>query len=274
MNIVQLHERVRFWVDIVSSTRFESEDIDNALNAAIDNKVRESYDQNLPLNRSDAFQRTQRIRDELGPLVKSLDGDELSVVGHLISLSASDELNFRYLLSLKIQFESASGVIGWQPCFPITYDRKNIISRNPFRRVRSTPNTKIYYIEENGSWRIISSITSYYDIDAVEFFYLSNPAIVNYGIEYDEDKLFTNGNVLYVVEETVYNSVTYKIGSKIIVTGGILSITSGLVVFNYVDCDLRASAHEEISRRAAINCLFTANETAKANSLMQEIIAS
>ena len=70
MKIVQLHERVRFWVDVVASTRFESEDLDNAINVAIDNKVRESYDQSRPMNRSDAFQRVQRIRDELGPLVK------------------------------------------------------------------------------------------------------------------------------------------------------------------------------------------------------------
>ena len=31
MNIVQLHERVRFWVDAVASTRFDIADINNAI---------------------------------------------------------------------------------------------------------------------------------------------------------------------------------------------------------------------------------------------------
>jgi len=172
MNIIQLHERVRFWIDVVGSTRFESEDIDNALNATIDQKVRESYDQNRPMNRSDAFQRVQRIRDELGPLVKkAINASGISVSGHEITITAED---YGWLLSLKVKAESDSV---WYPAYPITYDRKNVVEKNPFRRVRNTPSSKIYYNEYDGKIEI--SMLNDADINDAELYYLAVPAIVN-----------------------------------------------------------------------------------------------
>jgi hypothetical protein len=117
MNIVQLHERVRFWVDIVASARFDSLDIDNALNASIDMKVRESYDKNRPMNRSDSFQRVQRVRDELGRLVKFANlSNGLSVTPgeeYPTAIDLSSIEDYGYLLAVKFRNGSS-----WHPCYP------------------------------------------------------------------------------------------------------------------------------------------------------------
>ncbi len=275
MNIVQLHERVRFWVDIVASTRFESQDIDNAINVAIVNKVRESYDQNRPMNRSDAFQRVQRVRDELGPLVKKIlkSGSSIAIAytnsENVLTLESS-VTDYGWLLAMRIKDTSFGAA--WHSVFPITHNRKNVVERNPYRRVRRTPESKSYYYEENGGWIIKEAFGEI--LSDAEIHYLATPAIVNYGIEYDSTKVFTIADQIIAVAETVYNSVTYKIGEKFAIVSGHLSITSGLVVFSYTECDVRKTTHEEISRRAAINCLITARQNDLANELRKEITAS
>ena len=274
MNIIQLHERVRFWVDVVSSTRFESEDLDNALNVAIDSKVRESYDQNRPMNKSDAFQRVQRVRDELGPLVKSVDDSAGLIIDSTLgaeeqSVSMVGLTDYSYLLAIKIQDETAS--LGWHPCYPLTHDRKNIISRNPYRRVRTTPQSKSYYIEREGKLDIVHALGSFGD---AKLDYLATPAIVNWGVERTSSYTFSNGESVIPTSETVYAGTTYVIGQKFtIVTGSGLNITSGSVVHQFVECDVRGSTHEEISRRGAMNLLLTAGENEKVTALRQEIMA-
>jgi len=267
MNIVQLHERVRFWVDVVASTRFDSQDIDNALNTAIESKVLESYDQNRPMNRSDAFQRTQRVRDILGPIVtkavKATTGFGLS--GNVISIASTSD--YQFLVSLGIKIGSTV-----YECNPMTYDRKNRNPNNPFRKPRMTPTVRMYYNEVDGNIEITHASTG--ALDDFELYYIKTPALVNYGIEYTSSHTFTNGNVVIAVEQTVYAGTTYKIGEKITIATPNLSITSGLVVYSFTECDLRSSAHEEIARRAAINCLMTSGQGEKAKILREEITAS
>lgn len=276
MNIVQLHERVRFWVDIVSSARFESTDIDNAINIAISSKVRESYDQNMPLNKSDSFQRVQRIRDELGPLVKRIDkitaGSTLSNTfeeGKKV-INISTYTNYGWLLSIQVK-EFIDG--DWYPLYPLSLDRKNIISLNPFRRVRTTPQSKYYYYEKNGKFVLEDELTTIYDI---EIYYLAVPTIVNYGIEYGSGQSFGANNTYAIsIEETVYAGTIYPIGTKFLMTTAKgFTITSGRVVYEFIETELRPTTHEEISRRAAINCLMTSGEFDRAKALREEIIAS
>lgn len=270
-------------MDIVSSTRFESEDLDNGLNAAIDLKVRESYDQNMPMNKSDAFQRVQRVRDELGGLVKKFSDDSpVNLTGMVLANGNEIRIQnerYRHLLALRVVLDSG----GWHPVYPLTYDRKNITPRNPFRKVRMTPQSKIYYIEDGGTtdyegqataWSIRLELPSGEFATDFELSCLLNPAIVNYGVEQTSAYSFSNGEQVIAVEETVYDGTTYVIGQKFTISVALgLNITSGRVVHQYIECDVRGSTHEEISRRAAINLLLTANEKDKALALRQEITA-
>ena len=268
MNIVQLHERTRFWLDMVKSTRFDSQDIDNGLNIAIDMKVRESYDQNRPMNKSDSFQRNQRLRDELGPIVaEAVDGNPASftLAGNVISIASSSD--YRYLVSLGIKIGSVV-----YDCFPLTYDRKNTNPNNPYRRARMTPTVKMYYNELGGNIVVTHAYTG--ALTDFELYYIKNPATVNYGIEYTSAHAFTPGDILIAVEQTVYAGVTYKIGDEILIAAPNNNITSGVVVHSYVNTDLRASTHEEIARRAAINLLISNAQVEKVKLMREEITAS
>lgn len=270
MNIVQLHERTRFWIDSVASTRFESQDIDNALNIAIDSKILETYDQNRPMNRSDSFQRTQRCRDILGTIVtKAVNNSPAGFVLNTgtSTITIATTTNYQYLVSLGIKIGSTV-----YECLPLTYDRKNVLYKNPFRRPRMTPSVRMYYNELDGNIVITHAYTS--ALTDFELYYIKTPAIVNYGIEYTSSHTFSAGNVVIAVEETVYFGTTYKIGDKITIDGSHFTITSGLVVYSYTECDLRSFAHEEIARRAAINCLMTAGQGEKAKLLREEIMAA
>jgi hypothetical protein len=156
------------------------------------------------------------------------------------------------------------------PGIHVIHDRKNITPRNPYRRVRSTPQSKYYFYEEDGNIQLTVG-----DYDDIKLDYLATPKIVNYGIEYDNSHSFTYGDQPIAVRETFYNGVTYTIGQKFTIVAPYSNIASGgLVVWNYIECDVRSTSHEEIARRAAINCLLTAGQHDKAAALRQEIMAS
>lgn len=267
MNIVQLHERVRFWVDSVASTRFEVSDINNALNSAIESKILETYDQVRPMNRSDSFQRTQRCRDILGPIVKKAiqSTTGFTIANNHISITTTSDYNI--LLALSVTFGTQQ-----VECIPQTYDRKNRAWRNPFRVPRITPSPLVYYIEVDNGIDILHVYTS--NPTVFELYYLKKPALIAWGTERATGYNFVIGNKVYAVEDTVYNGVTYVPGDEITIVAGVLQITSGLVIFGYTDCELRSLVHEEIARRAAINCLMIAGQGDKAKLLREEITAS
>ena len=267
MNIVQLHERVRFWVDSVATTRFEVSDINNALMTAIESKILETYDQTRPMNRSDSFQRTQRCRDILGPVVKKATQatSGFTISSNQISIAASSDYNLLLALTVTLGTQQVE-------CIPQTYDRKNRAWRNPFRVKRMTPSPLVYYIEVDGGIEILHAYTSNPTI--FELYYLKKPTSISWGTEFDSTKVFTIGNIVYAVENTVYNAVSYVPGDAITIVAGHLQITSGNVIFGYTDCELRSLVHEEISRRAAINCLMIAGQSDKAKLLREEITAA
>jgi len=269
MNIVQLHERVRFWIDVVASTRFEIADINNAINAAVESKILETYEQMLPLNKSDSFQRTQKAREILAPLIYKADKDTtgFSIAANKISINIAENYQYSLLVSLKVTINDQE-----YDCEPLTYDKKNRISRNPFRRPRLTPSAKIYYIEENGGIRIVCPVSL--AVTNFELYYIKKPGWVGYGIEYDHTHAFEVSNRVLVLSDTVYNGINYVLGNEIIIEAGHLSITSGLVTFGFIECPLPSFTHEEIARRAAINCLMTAGQAEKAKLIREEITAS
>ena len=268
MNIVQIHERVRFWVDAVGSTRFDIADINNAINAAIESKIIETYEQSFPMNRADAFQRTQKAREILAPFINMADVSTtgFSLDGNKIMIDKYGRTFYSLLVSLKAEI---NGV--YYDCEPLTYDRKNRISRSPFRRPRLFPSAKVYYIEEAGAINIIHSHSN--SITNFELYYIKRPDSAGYGIEYGSNKVFTVGNRLLVLTDTIYNNGLYVLGNEIIVIEGHLSITSGLVTFGFIECPLPPFTHEEISRRAAINCLMSAGQGDKAKIIREEITA-
>lgn len=270
MNIVQLHERVRFWLDVVRSPRVDSYDIDNALNIAITDLVDEKYDIARMNHKGDAFELTQRVRDELYPLVVPDDTDTNLVLStNTVTKASIDALakKYRYLLSVKIEKDSEE-----YPAYPLSHDRLNVIQKNPYRRSTFSEPVMVYYIQNETGIEII--MPSGESPDVVFINYLKDPAIVVYGLEKTSTYTFTVNDTCIVVTDTaVYNSVTYVLGDVITIVAGHLNLTSGTAVFGYTNSDLPPSLHDEIAAKAAINLLITIGNIEKA-SIIEKKIAS
>jgi len=271
MNIVQLHERVRFWIDSVASTRFESEDIDQAINNSMREIVDEKYDHSRLNHRGDSFQRTQRVRDELSDITKDLDTDgtlSLQVLTDYARVYNFPD-DYRYLLSIAVYVGTSM-----YNCWPLTHDRKNVIGSNPFRRVRQGMFPKCYYIESEGEIHIYHPFAVASPPTKVAISYLAETSDVFYGYEKGpSDTIGDPVDCIVSLSPTEYNSVSYIVGAEFTTTGAAASITYGLVVIDSVNPEINGYLHEEIAKRAAANCLLTAGNFEKYKAFKAEVLA-
>lgn len=276
MNIVQLHDRVRFWIDTVSSTRFESDDIDLAINSATKEVVDEKYDHSRLNHNSDTIQKTQRIRDELGTLIKTVDTDgtpsmiEVSdpVGGNYVLVSNLPD-DYKHLLSIALFAGSVKYDID-----PLTYNRKNVVGKNPFRRVKSGIFNKLYHIESDQGIKIFHPF-QYAAPTKVELDYLSDPVDVFYGYEKTAgDSLGLDTPFITTLSPTSYKSVEYKSGTALVTDGVTQVLDYGNAVIDFVNPDINGFLHEEIAKRAAAGCLLTAGDYEKYKTLKAETLAT
>jgi hypothetical protein len=270
MNVVQLHERVRFWADVVGSPRFETSDIDNAINVAMNDLVEEKYYPTRIAHSGDSFQRSQRTRDELSALVKESDSSVTGQItlanytGYSIIPITSFPVGYKYLLAIALY--NASGTR--YNCWPITYDRINVIDLNPYRRPRLTPIPKQYYNESNIGIKVIHAIVPAPAKAVIH--YLAAPIQWQLGPDYP-GSLDNDWQLIVTSEICVYNGVTYLRGDLITIAGE-LFIDSGTVVKVFVNSNINVSLHEEIARKACINLLLSIKEFDKAKSIVEYFI--
>jgi len=277
MNIVQLHDRVRFFVDTVASTRFESDDIDLAINNSIREIVDEKYDQSRLNHRGDSFQRTQRIRDELSNITKEddVDGSLHSGTftmtknsGYVMLEIGSFPTDYKHLLAIALYVDSTKYV-----CWPLTYNRKNVVEKNPYRRVRSGLFNKLYFIESDQGIKILHPFDTASPTN-VEVAYLADPVDSFYGYEKGpSDTVGFNTPCIATLTPTEYNSVEYKSGDTFTTNGVLGVITYGLVVTGFIDPEINGFLHEEIAKRAAANCLLSAGDYEKYQRFKAETLA-
>jgi len=271
MNIVQIHDRVRFWIDSVASARFESSDIDQAINNAVREIVDEKYDHSRLNHRGDSFQRTQRIRDELINLVKPIDTDGsltlTKLADHVLVTTPPDD--YKYLLAIALYVGTTM-----YPCWPLSYDRLTVINRNPFRRVKSTPQAKLYYIEETNGVKIYHPFAEAAPTK-VKLYYLADPVDAFYGYEKGPaDSIGLNTDFICSLSPTDYDGTEYVSGTELTTDGVTAVITYGLAVTDFVNPSINGLLHEEIARRAAMNCLLSAGNFDKYKMLKAEVLAT
>ena len=268
MNVVQIHERTRFWLDRVGSTRFDSLDIDNAINIALAFIVEEKYS-GSKLMPGDSFQKTQKLRDELSNIVKVSDSSSPGIVlsnttGVSLITKASLPADYKYLLA--IAFYQTATIK--HNCWPLSYDRENVVDNNPYRRVRTGPFPKLYYNESVLGINIKHPFTS--NPTKVVIYYLAEPIQFVYGTQRASTYVFSVNPTSVIVDSLscVYNGDTKLLGTKFNITAP-TSITSGTVVSGYTESDINSNVHELLARRGAINCLISINESEKALSLIK-----
>ena len=270
MNIVQLHDRVRFWTDTVGSARFDADDIDQSINNTIKEIVDEKYDHSKLNHNQDSFQRTQRIRDELSNITKELDTDgSLNMTNnddHVLVDTFPD--NYRFLLAIALYVGSSK-----YNCWPLTYDRKNTIDLNPYRRVRNGIFTKCYYIEYDQGIKIYHPFSSS-SPTKIEIAYLSDPIDVSFGTEVGPSGVVgLNTPVIASQTPTSYDGTEYKSGDEFTTNGVTDTIDYGNVVKDFTDPNINGFLHEEVAKRAAANCLLTAGDFDKYKAFKAEVLA-
>ncbi len=272
MNVVQLHERVRFWLDITGTARFENVDLDNAINAAMTMIIENKYMASRANRTGDSFQRTQKVRDELSRLVKVSDSSVTGSItingssGSSLIPIASFPSDYKYLLCVAV-YDPESNKLN---CWPTTYDEIYVLPRNPYRRPRSTVFPKQYFIESDLG---ISVLHNFNSLTRAEMYYLAIPIKWNYGIEVISGDAIDDNTKLIVTSETlVYASTTYLRGDELTIAAPNLVLTSGTAIKSFVNSDINENLHESIAQSAAINALISIGDSEKVNLLINSML--
>jgi len=256
MNIVQLIEKVRHWRDIVSSTRVTPEDITEDIRTAINNIIKDRYD-NFKAKKDYSFQSTQNLRDQLGDLVKMYG---VPAMGTNLIQKTLFPTDYRHIVSATVNID---GKI--YAAIPKGYDEFRSITIDPFLAPTIDFPAQVYYSERNTGlevqWGNVGTLIN------MTFYYIKEPVRVEYGTEILPGTNMVIGDIVIAVEVTVYNSVTYQIGQLITIVPGFLTITSGKVVKGWVGTDLPLLLHEEIALNAANIGLKITENTLKSNAL-------
>jgi len=243
MNIIQMVERIKSYQDIVNSPRHDWVAYEDNIMTAINQIVNDRYDniKKAKQQKTYAFETVQRIRDELYTII--VNGYNIVPTGTLLPV-ASIPANYRYLLGVELLISGSRYIAE-----ALSYNEKKQILTDPYKNPKLTEPYRVYYLES------ATGVTCFYGSSGVftngYIDYLRQPIRVNVGQRYNSTHVFAIGNVLIATEPTVYNGVTYDPGETITIVTGFLSITSGEVCFNYVNCDLPESLHEEICKVAS-----------------------
>jgi hypothetical protein len=256
MNIVQIIEKVRHFRDLSHSPRVTPQSIIEDIRTAINNIIKDRYD-NFKMAKSYSFQSTQNLRDQLGDLVKQ--ASVIVAVGNLLP-KASFPADYRHIVAASIKVDSKDYWV-----VPTMYDELRTLDIDPFSQPTIESPAQVYYTEQNTG--LVVHYGTQGTLQSGYFFYIKEPVQVEYGTEYDSTHTFAVGNVVIAVEITVYHGVTYQIGQAITIVTGFTNITSGLVVYGYVNTDMPVLLHEEIVLSAAQLGVKITENYSKGNSL-------
>ena len=268
MNIIELHEKVRFWLDFVGSTRFESEDIDKGINSAINLIQGEKYDKTKVNHNSQAFEKTQSVRDELREFVVFIDKDTSPSITltnedgyiHVTDLPS----NYRYMLYLELFV----GDKGYEVA-PSSRNRKAVDSKNPFRKTVDNAFKRCTFEEVSDGIKIYHPFET--DVPTnVKIDYLKEPAKVYYGIEFTDNSAAINTEAICTMTPSLIAGTPLKTGDEFN-TGSPVTFSYGAYVTGFVNPELNSALHEELSIKAAINCLLSTGYSDKINLLRAEI---
>lgn len=237
MTTPELHERVYFHADRQRSRRYTRSIITNALNVAIDAFINDRYD-NIKKLTAYSFERVERIRQELDPLV----------VHTFIPPSTTNvylaPADMRYALLSLVQVDNAGPFVLLQEPGLNEADREE----NDFLSASADfPYTRRY---GGGTWQMFPSAG--HAVTSWELYYLKYQSVIVFG-----DAVITAGaNVLVtgqfynVVDGTVtHNAVNYTQGQSFQAANTTLAGTGSVALFTNTNMPL--TSHEEIAVSAA-----------------------
>ena len=258
------------YLDRVKSGRFPDRTYMSAINDAIITIVNDRIEP-LKQKKTYSVQATQRVRDELQPLIPTpiltLTTTVVANVGTIYSVTKPADYHYYLELYAKI-----SGVRYF--CIPMSYNDRGEIMDNPFRKPSAT---KPYFTEGHLGIHIQATDTigsTTVAPTAVEFYYIKKPNVVSIGQERHKivaGGTLTNALTYYVYDESVYSGVTYAPGESIAGSGA--ALTSGTVILstNTTLSDLPDSMYYEICTKAASIMSGNGDDFAKKQLLNNDV---
>lgn len=239
MNIIQIHERVYFYLDRSRTARFYRWQVTQALREAIKLEVDETLgSEMLDPSKPKFFEATQKIRDKLNTIIKSL------VIVPTVNNIAYPADYYR-LITIEC---TIAGKVKYSR--PTTYGMLGPLKENPFRK---PTNLKPYHVENATGYEIQRDATGTFSTSTM--MYIKNWAQVSIGQEADLISagagVLVNTTAYIATEVSVHNSVTYQPGDQF--TSANTNLTSGQViaVSKITNCDLPIITHESIAKTAA-----------------------
>lgn len=265
-NIVLLHDRTKFWLDITRTPRFKASMIDNAINIAIDGIVKNRFIPNSQQTKKGAieltgFQRTKQIRDELKPLVKS----KLITTGFADNILLNANGDFPADYSYYTLFELT---IGGKKVYPteITQEELRLLLDDPYIRPFIGEYDKTYFMETNDGFQFYIGNNT---ITSIKLYYLSRQTRVFFGFEKPLSDIPNPTPIIISQESCRIGSTDYKLGDDKDNNGNILvrpvSITAGempiLAVMGSISSEMPEMLFDEIAKNAAEVLLFIVDKT-------------
>ena len=260
-NIVQLHEKVKFWLDTTRSPRFTPAMIDSAINSAIIAIAQgrfvpneDSGDKNHS-GRKTGLQRNLMLRNELRPLV--VESSEITVAGTLASGFSIDDSTLPVGMFLHVGFElrsydASNNLIITSTPKPITFEELSMLQKDPFVRLDGHYPYNSYYMEQSGKFKFYAGFKP----DKVVISYLLKPVSVFYGYETTIGVVPSGTSTIIAQESCTINNVNYKMGD-VLSRPVVVDNTSALVVIGSVNSNLPESLFDEIARNAAAMLLLS-----------------
>ena len=272
MNIVEMHNVVSSITDQVSRTRFEDWQIDQAINFASENIVKNRYDKESVRGLDQMyFDKNAQVRDELRNSIKS---EKINMSNNTIPKSSLPD-NYWIMVDLEVKFED--GKISYP--YPVSYNQSRSLNKDPYLRPNNEEPLRCYIKEVDGDKQIIHNRE--YNVNQVTLYYLAHPKKVTIGERYtfNEEKgskygftgsiRFVAGSRLKLDHDYVgtYYIAMYEIPNinmALTTITGILYLDSSLV-----NSDLPDILHQEICNDAAQILLQQASDYKKSQSLQQ-----
>jgi hypothetical protein len=245
MNIVQIHQKTKFYLDSVRSPRFPHQTIDKAINTAIHTIVNDRYDSIRKADREGTFQVSQRLRDEIYTLV--YPGTVTPVPGTKRFDIKAAYPEYWLLASMKVTISGKE-----INTIPLTYDEHNVVENNPFARPSIEYPERVYRIEAYDGVTINHGAIG--NLSSGSVYFIKEPITANLGTIVDSGYIDAGTTVICymdgVLEDGPTNYITLLEGDEYIPSNQTLVI-SGIFVINHTNCDLPSMLHEEVCKEAA-----------------------
>jgi hypothetical protein len=251
MNIIQLRERIAFLNDRTASARFDNYQYDEALNDAINQIIKDRYD-NIKQPKGYSFERVQVVIDELNTLV-NVSAPIIPIVN--VIQRANFPADYREFILCEV---TVNGVKSHSR--ELSHAELPKIDRNPFKYASANKDRICHTFNSTGI--LVQFGTGAFT--SAQLTYLRQPAKVTLGQPNaylsPSATALSIGTSYYVSVDCNVNGTLYYVGQQFTALSTNLISGQVVAVSNTVDCDLPIKLHDEVCDIASATMMGTVED--------------